>query len=134
MLEKINSPQDLKKINIEELPKLAQEIRDLIIKTVSKTGGHLAPNLGVVELTIAMHYAFNSPEDKFIFDVSHQSYIHKILTGRKDKFHTIRQYKGLSGFTSIKESPYDSYGAGHASTAISAAVGIAKARDIKKQN
>lgn len=133
MLENINSPEDLKKINIESLPELAEEIRNLIIKTVSKTGGHLAPNLGVVELTIAMHYVFNSPEDKFIFDVSHQCYIHKILTGRKDKFHTLRQHKGISGFTSIKESPHDCYGTGHASTSISAALGIAKARDIKNE-
>ena len=133
MLEKINSPEDLKKLNIESLPELAQEIRTLIINTVSKTGGHLAPNLGVVELTVAMHYVFNSPKDKFIFDVGHQCYVHKILTGRKDKFHTLRQHKGISGFTSIKESCYDCYGAGHASTSISAAVGIAKARDIKKE-
>ena len=134
MLEKIKSPEDLKKLNIESLSELAKEIRTLIINTVSKTGGHLAPNLGVVELTVAMHYVFNSPKDKFIFDVSHQCYVHKILTGRKDKFHTLRQHKGISGFTSIKESCYDCYGAGHASTSISAAVGIAKARDIRKEN
>lgn len=133
MLEKINTPEDLKKIDIEKLPKLAEEIRDTIIKTVSKTGGHLAPNLGIVELTIAMHYVFNNPEDKFIFDVGHQCYVHKILTGRKNRFQTLRQHKGISGFTSVKESCHDCYGAGHASTSISAAAGIAKARDIKKE-
>ncbi len=134
MLENINSPEDLKKINIEELPKLAGEIREKLIHTVSETGGHLASNLGVTELTIAMHYVFNTPKDKFIFDVGHQCYVHKLLTGRKDKFHTIRQHKGLSGFTLAKESCHDCYGAGHASTSISAAAGIAKARDIKKEN
>ena len=134
MLEKIDSPEDLKQLTIEELPKLADEIREFMIKSISKTGGHLAPNLGAVEITLALHYVLNSPKDRIVWDVGHQSYIHKILTGRKDRFHTLRQYKGISGFPKIEESEHDAFGVGHASTSLSAALGIAKARDINKQD
>jgi len=134
MIESIDNVEDLKKLKIEELPYLAEEIRQLIIQTVSKTGGHLAPCLGVVELTMALHYFFNSPKDKIIWDVGHQCYAHKILTGRRKRFHTLRQYKGLSGFPKISESEHDAYGVGHASTSISAALGFAKGRDLKKQD
>jgi 1-deoxy-D-xylulose-5-phosphate synthase len=134
LLDKINSPVDLKKIPLEKLPQLAQEIRDRIITVVSRTGGHLASNLGVVELTIALHYVFDLPKDKLIWDVSHQCYTHKLLTGRKDRFESLRQYQGLSGFTKRKESEYDSFGAGHASTSISAALGMVCARDQKGED
>jgi 1-deoxy-D-xylulose-5-phosphate synthase len=131
MLEKINSPKDLKRLSIKELPELASDIREEIIATVAKTGGHLAPNLGMVELTIALHYSLNTPEDKIIWDVGHQAYTHKLLTGRRKKFSTLRQYKGLSGFPNRQESSYDAFGAGHSSTSLSAALGMAKARDLK---
>lgn len=131
LLDKINTPGDLKKLKRKDLPYLAVEIREVIIGTISKTGGHLASNLGVVELTIALHYTFNTPLDKIIWDVSHQAYTHKLLTGRKDKFHTIRQYGGISGFTRRKESIYDVFNAGHGGTSISAALAMAKARDYK---
>ncbi|MCJ7497805.1 MAG: hypothetical protein MUO78_06695, partial [candidate division Zixibacteria bacterium] len=134
LLDKINSPADLKKVPLEKLAQLAQEIRDKIITVVSRTGGHLASNLGVVELTIALHYVFDLPKDKLIWDVSHQCYTHKLLTGRKDRFESLRQYQGLSGFTKRKESEYDSFGAGHASTSISAALGMACARDQKGED
>jgi len=130
LLEKINSPQDLKKLDIEELTSLAQEIREYIINTVSTTGGHLAPSLGVVELTLVLHYLFNTPADKLVWDVGHQAYAHKIITGRREQFPTIRQYKGISGFPKRSESEYDAFGVGHASTAISAAFGLACARDL----
>jgi len=130
----IESPKDLKVLNSQQLKLLTQEIRHKIINTVSETGGHLAPSLGVVELTIALHKVFNSPKDKIVWDVGHQSYTHKILTGRSKKFNTLRQYKGISGFPKIKESEYDAFGTGHSSTAISAALGIAKARDLKNEN
>ncbi len=133
-LDMIESPKDLKVLNSQQLKLLATEIRNKIINTVSKTGGHLAPSLGVVELTLAIHYVFNCPNDKIVWDVGHQSYTHKILTGRSKKFHTLRQYKGISGFPKIKESDYDAFGTGHSSTAISAALGIAKARDLKGEN
>ncbi len=133
-LDMIESPKDLKILNSHQLNLLASEIRNKIITTVAKTGGHLAPSLGVVELTIALHTIFNCPTDKIIWDVGHQSYAHKLLTGRSKKFHTLRQYKGISGFPKIKESDYDAFGTGHSSTAISAALGIAKARDMKKEN
>lgn len=133
-LDMIESPRDLKLLNSSQLNLLADEIRHKIITTVAKTGGHLASSLGVVELTIALHYVFNCPIDKIVWDVGHQSYTHKILTGRSKKFHTLRQYKGISGFPKIKESEYDAFGTGHSSTAISAALGIAKARDLKKGN
>jgi 1-deoxy-D-xylulose-5-phosphate synthase len=131
-LDKINSPEDLKRLQRLELPKLAGEIREVIIKTVSKTGGHLAPSLGVVELTIALHYVFDMQKDKIVWDVGHQAYAHKLLTGRRDRFHTLRQYGGLSGFTRISESPYDAFSTGHASTSISAGLGIACGKCLKK--
>jgi 1-deoxy-D-xylulose-5-phosphate synthase len=127
-LEKINSPEDLKKLNTVELARLAEEIRPYIIKVVSRTGGHLSSNLGVVELTIALHYVFDAPNDKIIWDVGHQCYTHKILTERKGKFDTLRQDEGLSGFPSRKESVYDVFDTGHASNSISIAVGLAEAQ------
>lgn len=133
LLSKINNPSDLKKIKLNQLPQLSGELRDFIIKNVSKTGGHLASNLGVMELTLALHYVFNSPKDKIIWDVGHQCYTHKILTGRKDKFHTLRQHCGISGFPQRAESEHDVFGTGHASTSLSAALGFACARDFKKE-
>src|SRR5579883_708526 len=130
----IHSPRDLKKMPIEELPQLASEIRQMIIDVLSINGGHLASNLGIVELTIAMHYVFNSPDDKFIFDVSHQTYPHKLLTGRQKLFPKIRQFKGLCGFAHPKESPHDHFFAGHAGTALSLALGVAKNRDLAKRS
>jgi 1-deoxy-D-xylulose-5-phosphate synthase len=131
LLDSINSPDDLKLLKLEQLPPLAQEIREEIISTVSKTGGHLASSLGVVELTIALHYVFNAPQDKIIWDVGHQSYTHKLLTGRREQFHTLRQYGGISGFPRREESSYDSFNVGHSSTSISAALGMAEARCLK---
>src|SRR5215471_8775379 len=131
LLNRINSPADLKRLQEDELPSLAHEIRDELISVLSQTGGHLGPNLGVVELTIALHRVFNTPEDKFVFDVSHQGYVHKLLTGRLDRFKTIRQYQGLNGFLLRTESEHDCYGAGHAGTALSAGLGMAVARDRK---
>ncbi|WP_143183224.1 1-deoxy-D-xylulose-5-phosphate synthase [Rubritalea squalenifaciens] len=130
LLSTIKQPEDLKKLNRTDLPLLAQEIRDVLISRLSVTGGHLGPNLGVVELSIALHYVFDSPEDKFTFDVSHQGYVHKMLTGRAEEIHTIRTYKGLNGFLLRTESEHDCYGAGHAGTAVSAALGMASARDL----
>ena len=130
LLSAIHSPDDVKKLSDEDLPKLAKEIRETLIASLSKTGGHLGPNLGVVELTVAMHRVFSTPEDKFVFDVSHQGYVHKMLTGRAAQIHTIRTYKGLNGFLLRSESPHDAYGAGHAGTALSAALGMAAARDL----
>jgi 1-deoxy-D-xylulose-5-phosphate synthase len=131
LLDKIESPADLKTLNMEELTALAGEIREFLLATVSKTGGHLASNLGCVELTLALHYCFDSPVDKFIWDVGHQAYTHKILTGRRDRFHTQRQYKGLSGFPNRSESVHDVFGAGHASTSISAGLGMAVASGLQ---
>ena len=133
LLPGIKSPKDLKSLKREDLPALALEIRDKLLETVSKTGGHLGSNLGVVELTLALHYVFDSPRDKFIWDVGHQSYVHKLLTGRQENFDTIRQYEGLSGFTKKEESEYDHWNCGHGGTSISAALGFAKARDLKKE-
>ncbi|MCI0329924.1 MAG: 1-deoxy-D-xylulose-5-phosphate synthase [candidate division Zixibacteria bacterium] len=133
MLEKINSPMDLRKLKQGDLPPLAEEVREYILKTVSQTGGHLATNMGAVELTLALHYVFNTPQDKIVWDVGNQTYAHKLITGRRENFHMLRQYGGLSGFTKIEESEYDVFGAGHASTAISAAFGIACARDLEKE-
>jgi 1-deoxy-D-xylulose-5-phosphate synthase len=130
ILDTIESPADIKKLTVPELEALAQEIRERLILVLSKTGGHLGPNLGVVELTLAMHYVFNTPTDRFVFDVSHQAYIHKLLTGRRSRFHTMRQPGGLNGFMLRGESDHDSYGAGHAGTALSAALGMAVARDL----
>lgn len=129
-LPDIHSPEDIKKLSVEELIELAGEVRQEIISGVSKTGGHLASNLGTVELTIALHYVFNSPNDKIIWDVSHQTYAHKILTGRRDRFDTLRQYNGLSGYCKRSESIHDHFGAAHASTSISAALGFAAAREL----
>jgi len=134
LLDKINYPADIKKLSIDDLKKLAKEIREFTISTVEKTGGHLASTLGVVELTIALHHIYDTPKDKLVWDVGHQGYAHKILTGRKDKLSTIRQYGGLCGFLAPSESEYDSFGAGHASTSISAAYGIASARDHNKDD
>jgi 1-deoxy-D-xylulose-5-phosphate synthase len=131
-LDKINSPEDLKRLERSELPELAKEIRQVIIETVSRTGGHLAPSLGVVELTIALLYVFDPPTDKIIWDVGHQAYTYKLLTGRRDRFHTLRQHGGLSGFTRMSESLYDAFSTGHASTSISAGLGIAYGRCLKK--
>jgi 1-deoxy-D-xylulose-5-phosphate synthase len=130
LLESIHSPADLKRLNEAQMAELAEEIRVFLIQTLSKTGGHLGPNLGVVELTLALHTVFNTPEDKLLFDVSHQAYIHKILTGRLDRFETMRQPGGLNGFMLRTESEHDCYGAGHAGTALSAALGMAVARDL----
>ncbi|MEX2579043.1 MAG: 1-deoxy-D-xylulose-5-phosphate synthase [Verrucomicrobiales bacterium] len=130
-LPKVDSPEDLKKLPLEDLPKLAENIRRTLIRSLAKTGGHLGPNLGVVELTIALHRIFHTPQDKLVFDVSHQGYVHKMLTGRWDEIHTIRQYEGLNGFLLRTESEHDCYGAGHAGTAVSAALGMAAARDLQ---
>ncbi len=130
-LEDIKGPRDIKGMDIEELMALSEEIRKTIIEVVSHTGGHLASSLGVVELTVALHYVFETPYDKIVWDVGHQSYPHKLLTGRLDQFPTLRQYKGLGGFPKRKESPYDSFDTGHSSTSISAAVGMLEARDLK---
>lgn len=134
MLEKIQKPNDIKKIPADQLPALAEEIRKFIIESLSKTGGHLAPNLGVVELTIAMHRVFDLPKDKLIWDVGHQSYTHKILTGRKDGFETLRREGGISGFPKRSESDCDVFDTGHSSTSISAGVGYVRARELKKEN
>jgi len=133
ILEQIKEPKDIKKLNYVEKNKLAEEIREEIINTVSETGGHLASNLGVTELTIALHSVFNMPEDKIIWDVGHQTYVHKILTGRKNKLNTLRQLGGIAGFPKTKESKYDSFNTGHSSTSISVALGMARARDIKQE-
>ncbi len=129
ILDQIDSPADVKRLSISQLEQLAEEIREELITVLARTGGHLGPNLGVVELTLAMHYVFNTPEDHFVFDVSHQAYVHKLLTGRRKHFHTIRTAGGLNGFMLRTESPHDCYGAGHAGTALSAALGMAVARD-----
>ncbi len=134
LLESIHSPGDLKKLNREELNTLSDEIRRELIRTVSRNGGHLASNLGIVELTLALHRIFNLPEDKIIFDVGHQSYVHKMVTGRMERFHTLREYGGISGFPKRDESVYDCFETGHASTAISAALGLARARDYRHEN
>jgi 1-deoxy-D-xylulose-5-phosphate synthase len=130
LIETINSPADLKKLQPEQLPELAAEVRKFLLETVSGTGGHLGSNLGTVELSIALHYCFNSPSDKIIWDVGHQAYTHKILTGRRDRFHTQRQYKGISGFPKRCESEHDAFGVGHSSTSISAGLGMAVAASL----
>jgi len=134
MLERIDQPADLKKLSIEELKELAVEIRKYIIETVSKKGGHLASSLGAVEITEALHYVFDAPRDRIVWDVGHQAYAHKILTGRRKGFKSLREYGGISGFPNIFESEYDTFGVGHASTAISAALGFAVARDIRGED
>src|SRR5688500_5560663 len=128
-LDMVDRPEHIKKLTSDQLSSLAGEIRHELITKLSKHGGHLGPNLGVVELTLALHYTFSTPKDKFVWDVSHQSYVHKLLTGRKDRFHTIRTTDGLNGFSLRTESEHDRYGAGHAGTALSAALGMAAARD-----
>src|SRR5207237_190645 len=131
MLDGIRSPADIKALNEEDLPQLAQEVRDELIKVLSQTGGHIGPNLGVVELTIALHRVFETPKDRFVFDVSHQGYVHKMFTGRLDRIGTMRQYQGLNGFLLRTESEHDCYGAGHAGTALSAGLGMAVGRDLR---
>ena len=131
MLEQINSPQDLKKLNEKEKKQLAEEIRKYILDVVSENGGHLASNLGVVELTIALHSVFNVPEDKIVWDVGHQSYVHKIITGRREELKNIRKLNGIAGFPKSNESDADCFNTGHSSTSISAALGMARARDLK---
>src|SRR5213083_3267420 len=129
LLENINSPADLRSLQPEQLPAVADEIRTYILDTCSRVGGHTGASLGAVELAVAMHYVFDTPRDRLVWDVGHQAYAHKILTGRRDELHTIKQYGGLSGFLRRDESEYDTFGAGHASTSISAALGMAIARD-----
>src|SRR5205085_12547090 len=128
-LEMVEGPVQVKKLTLAQVQELAEEIRAELITVLAKNGGHLGPNLGVVELTLALHYVFATPKDKFIWDVSHQSYVHKLLTGRKDRFATIRSTGGLSGFAMRSESEHDCYGAAHAGTALSAALGICAGRD-----
>ena len=130
LLDNISNPEDLRKLNPEQLPQLAKELRNFIIDIVSTKEGHLGASLGVVELTIALHYLFNTPKDLLVWDVGHQAYGHKILTGRKDVFHTNRQFKGIAGFPSRKESEFDAFGVGHSSTSISAALGMATQKNI----
>ena len=134
MLERIQKENDIKKLSAEELEELAKEIRTFLIEKISKTGGHLASNLGVVELTMAMHLAFDLPSDKIIWDVGHQAYTHKLLTGRKDGFDDLRKYGGMSGFPKRKESDCDAFDTGHSSTSISAGVGYVHARDLKGED
>ena len=130
ILDSIDSPSDVKKLGVAELATLADELRNEIIRVVSRNGGHLAPSLGVVELTLALHYVFDSPDDKLVWDVGHQSYAHKLITGRRDAFDTLRQYGGVAGFPRREESPHDAFNTGHSSTSISAALGMACARDF----
>ncbi|MGZ4122433.1 MAG: 1-deoxy-D-xylulose-5-phosphate synthase, partial [Tumebacillaceae bacterium] len=131
MLDQINSPSDIKKLSVEQLKTLAEEIRQFLIESLATTGGHFGSNLGVVELTLALHQVYNSPVDKIIWDVGHQAYVHKILTGRKHLFPTLRKFKGMAGFPKRTESEHDMFGVGHSSTSISAALGYAAARDIE---
>jgi 1-deoxy-D-xylulose-5-phosphate synthase len=129
ILSRVGSPADLKPLSLRELEQLAAELREFVVEVVSRTGGHLAPSLGAIELTVALHHVFDAPRDRIVWDVGHQAYGHKVLTGRRDRFHTIRQYQGLSGFVSPQESPYDAFGVAHASTSIAAAMGMVVARD-----
>ena len=133
ILKTINSPADLKRVPVEQLPVLAEEIREQIISVTSAVGGHLSSNLGVVELTLALHYLLDTPKDKIVWDTSNQAYAHKLLTGRRELFHTLRQYGGLSGFCKREESIYDTFNAGHAGTGVSAAIGMAAARELAGQ-
>src|SRR5574337_87559 len=134
LLEQINLPSDLRKLQEDQLPQVAKELRQYIIDLVSKKGGHFGASLGVVELTVALHYVFNTPYDQLVWDVGHQAYGHKILTGRRDVFHTNRIYKGISGFPKRSESEYDAFGVGHSSTSISAALGMAVAANRKHED
>ena len=129
-LNRINSPEDLKELSVEELILYAEELREFLVGSVSVTGGHLASSLGAVEIAIALHYALDTPKDKIIWDVGHQAYPHKVITGRREGFKTLRQKDGLSGFPKPSESPYDNFIAGHSSTSISSALGLAAARDL----
>src|SRR4028118_1736470 len=131
LLDHIDSPADLRELPIESLQQVADEVRQFILETTSRIGGHTGASLGAVELAVAMHYVFDTPNDRLVLDVGHQAYAHKILTGRRDKLHTIKQYGGISGFLRREESEYDAFGAGHASTSLSAALGMAVARDKK---
>src|SRR2546425_7972412 len=133
-LDMVDSPAHIKKLTLEQQKQLAEEVRRELIVKLAKNGGHLGPNLGVVELTIALHSVFTTPKDKFVWDVSHQSYVHKLFTGRKDRFHTIRSTDGLNGFALRTESEHDCYGAGHAGTTLSAALGMCAARDQRKSD
>ena len=133
LLNRINTPQELRDLDKKDLIHLANELREFIIASVSKTGGHLASNLGTVELTIALHYIFDTPIDKLVWDVGHQTYAHKILTGRRDRMETLRKFRGLAGFPSREESDYDCFGTAHSSTSISAALGMAVSAQLKKQ-
>ena len=133
-MNNINSPEDLKVLSDNDIPELCDEIRDFLIEKVEASGGHLASNLGVTELTVALHRVFDSPKDHLIFDIGHQSYVHKILTGRKDRFDDLRTSGGLSGFTLMRESTHDAFGAGHSSTSISAALGYAEAAALNGTN
>ena len=133
-LQKINAPADLRRLDAEQLPEVAQDIRQYIIETMARVGGHTGASLGAVELAVALHYAFDTPRDRLVWDVGHQAYGHKILTGRRDQLPTIKQYGGLSGFLRRDESPFDTFGAGHASTSLSAALGMAIARDQKGES
>lgn len=130
-LEKINSPEDVKKLSIEELNVISSEVRQTLLKKLSEHGGHIGPNLGIVEVTVALHYVFNSPKDKIVYDVSHQSYTHKMLTGRKDAFLDSSKYDDVSGYTNPNESEHDFFEIGHTSTSVSLACGLAKAEDLK---
>ena len=134
MLEQINSPEDVKRLTLKQKEELAKEIREYILQVVSENGGHLASNLGVVELTIALHSIYNVPKDKIVWDVGHQTYVHKIITGRREKLKNIRKLNGIAGFPKTNESETDCFNTGHSSTSISAALGMARARDIKKEN
>src|ERR671937_1817056 len=134
LLDGIHSPADIKALREQDLPQLAQEVREELIRVLSQTGGHLGPNLGVVELTIALHRVFETPRDRFVMDVSHQGYVHKMFSGRLDRFSTMRQYGGLNGFLLRTESEHDCYGAGHAGTALSAGLGMAVGRDLNGTN
>src|ERR1043166_6964542 len=131
LLDGIHGPADIKALREQDLPQLAQEVREELIRVLSQTGGHLGPNLGVGELTIPLHRVFNTPKDRFVMDVSHQGYVHKLFTGRLDRFSTMRQFGGLNGFLLRTESEHDCYGAGHAGTALSAALGMAVGRDLR---
>src|SRR5712671_4310018 len=133
-LEKINSPADLRRLQLDQLPAVAEEVRTFILETMSRVGGHTGASLGAVELAVALHYAFDTPRDRLVWDVGHQAYAHKILTGRRDLLPTVKQYGGISGFLRRDESEYDAFGAGHASTSLSAALGMAMARDHKGED
>src|SRR5256886_17398821 len=134
LLEQINSPADLRRLQLDQLPAVADEVRTYILETMSRVGGHTGASLGAVELAVALHYAFDTPRDRLVWDVGHQAYAHKILTGRRELLPTVKQYGGLSGFLRRDESEYDTFGAGHASTSLSAALGIAIARGRKGED